>query len=686
MSLSYDSGRGDRSFLYELGRLAVRRLGVLAPRLLFGLRLSASVCLALFITYYLELQNAFWAATTAAIVCQPNLGASIQKGRFRALGSTIGALVLVSLLALFPQQRGPLFLLLALFCGLCAVAATLLRNLAAYAAALAGITSTIIFADTVADPSSAAFLAIVRVGEICIGICAACLVAMLSDMGAARRQLAALIARISATLLAGFSADIASGQDARASRDTRVSLTRELGPLNLAIDAALGEQSAIFADRTRLRRISFQLLDALTSWRNAARIDDRLGRSSTTVQAELRDALASIDVAQLQSDPAEFRRTCLTTLGRIDTIRSLGAVGAPLMNAAHDIVQSLLAAAEGVLTKGPSSIGGFRGMPRPAIVADPLPALVNGVRTAAAVLFIIWFWMATAWPSGPLAIVFTAVATLIFASFGDQARELARDYTIGVALMAGIGGVLYFGVLPAFSSFAALIGVLSVLFVGLGAMQAGSWHSVVFLAMTISSLPLLGVGNPIVYDASAYFNLALAIVSGSAVGALFFVAMPVVPPALRVQRLIALSVRDLRRLMADRWKPEQDRWTALMARRLEVLPPQATAEDTADLLALYAVGRAALRLAHADSSQYEQYLLPAALVALADGRSADAREMLLAWRRDNLDQDLPVDDQDRRRWIACQSHVAVIIDAIEHHSALLTAPLPGWRLFITAFR
>lgn len=685
MSLSYDSGRGDRSFLYELGRLAVRRLGVLAPRLLFGLRLSASVCLALFITYYLELQNAFWAATTAAIVCQPNLGASIQKGRFRALGSTIGALVVVSLLALFPQQRGPLFLLLALFCGLCAVAATLLRNLAAYAAALAGITSTIIFADTVADPSSAAFLAIVRVGEICIGICAACLVAMLSDMGAARRQLAALITRISATLLAGFSAEIASGQDARASRDTRVALTRELGPLNLAIDAALGEQPPIFADRTRLRRISFQLLDALTSWRNAARIDDRLG-SSTTVQAELRDALASIDVAQLQSDPAEFRRTCLTTLGRIDAIRSLDAVDAPLMNAAHDIVQGLLAAADGVLTKGASSLGGFRGMSRFAVVADPLPALVNGVRTAAAVLVIIWFWVATAWPSGPLAIVFTAVATLVFASFGDQARDLARDYTIGVALMAGIGGVLYFGVLPAFSSFAALMGVLLVLFVGLGAMQAGSWHSVVFLAMTISSLPLLGVGNPIVYDASAYFNLALAIVSGSAVGALFFVAMPVVPPALRVRRLIALSMRDLRRLMADRWKPEQDRWTALMARRLEVLPPQATAEDTADLLALYAVGRAALRLAHADSSQYEQYLLRAALVALADGRSADAREMLLVWRRDNLDQELPADDQDRRRWIACQSHVAVIIDAIEHHPALLTAPLPGWRLFITVFR
>ena len=45
------------------------------PPLLFGLRLWASVCLALYVAFWLELDNAFWAANTAAIVCQPHLGA-----------------------------------------------------------------------------------------------------------------------------------------------------------------------------------------------------------------------------------------------------------------------------------------------------------------------------------------------------------------------------------------------------------------------------------------------------------------------------------------------------------------------------------------------------------------------------------------------------------------------------------
>src|SRR5271165_2273597 len=57
------------------------------PPLLFGLRLWASVCLALYVAFWLELDNAYWAGTTAAIVCQPQLGASLRKGWFRMIGT-----------------------------------------------------------------------------------------------------------------------------------------------------------------------------------------------------------------------------------------------------------------------------------------------------------------------------------------------------------------------------------------------------------------------------------------------------------------------------------------------------------------------------------------------------------------------------------------------------------------------
>src|SRR5437899_1124107 len=64
------------STVFDAGRLS-NALRAAGPPLLFGLRLWASVCLALYVAFWLELDNAFWAGTTAAIVCQPHLGASL---------------------------------------------------------------------------------------------------------------------------------------------------------------------------------------------------------------------------------------------------------------------------------------------------------------------------------------------------------------------------------------------------------------------------------------------------------------------------------------------------------------------------------------------------------------------------------------------------------------------------------
>src|SRR6266481_4498822 len=114
------------------------------PPLLFGLRLWASVCLALYVAFWLELDNAYWAGTSAAIMCQPQLGASLRKGWYRMIGTVVGAVAIVLLTACFPQDRAPFLIGLALWGAGCALVATLLRNFAAYAAALAGYTAAII--------------------------------------------------------------------------------------------------------------------------------------------------------------------------------------------------------------------------------------------------------------------------------------------------------------------------------------------------------------------------------------------------------------------------------------------------------------------------------------------------------------------------------------------------------------
>ena len=123
-------------------------LNVAGPPLLFGLRLWASVCLAIYVAFWLQLDLPSWAGGSAAIVCQPRLGASLRKGWFRMIGTLIGAVLIVLLTACFPQDRAGFLLGLALWCAACAFVATILKNFAAYAAALAGYTAAIVASNT----------------------------------------------------------------------------------------------------------------------------------------------------------------------------------------------------------------------------------------------------------------------------------------------------------------------------------------------------------------------------------------------------------------------------------------------------------------------------------------------------------------------------------------------------------
>src|SRR5258708_14990240 len=118
-----------------------RALRSAAPALLFGLRLWASICLALYVAFWFQLDNAYWAGTSAAVVCQPQLGASLRKGWFRMVGTVVGAVAIVVLTACFPQDRAAFLLGLALWGAGCALLATMVRNFAAYAAAPAGPTA-----------------------------------------------------------------------------------------------------------------------------------------------------------------------------------------------------------------------------------------------------------------------------------------------------------------------------------------------------------------------------------------------------------------------------------------------------------------------------------------------------------------------------------------------------------------
>jgi uncharacterized membrane protein YccC len=169
---------------------------VAGPSLLFGIRLWASVCLALYVAYCLELDNPFWAGASAALVCQPQVGTSLRKGWFRVVGTLIGAVAIVLMTACLSQERALFLISLALWGAASAFLATILRNYASYAAAAAGITAGIIASDELGSAGGlngqVFTLAITRLTEISIGIISAGIVLAGTDLGGARRRLAPL--------------------------------------------------------------------------------------------------------------------------------------------------------------------------------------------------------------------------------------------------------------------------------------------------------------------------------------------------------------------------------------------------------------------------------------------------------------------------------------------------------------
>jgi len=250
------------------------------PALIFGLRLSASVCLALYIAFWLQLDGAYWAGTSAGIVCQPSLGASLRKGWFRMIGTVVGATVIVVLTACFIQSRAAFLVALALWGAGCTLVATLLRNFSSYAAALAGYTAAIIASDELGatgGPDAQAFmLAVDRASDICIGIVCAGVVLALTDFGGARRRLALQLASLSAEIIGRFAGALAaSGPERPDTQPLRRELIRQVIALDPAIDQAIGESSQLRYNSPLLQRAVDGLFGALAGWRAVANHLDR---------------------------------------------------------------------------------------------------------------------------------------------------------------------------------------------------------------------------------------------------------------------------------------------------------------------------------------------------------------------------------------------------------------------------
>ncbi len=655
------------------------------PPLLFGLRLWASVCLALYVAFWLELDNAYWAGTSAAIVCQPHLGASLRKGWFRMIGTVIGAVAIVALTACFPQDRAPFLVSLALWGAGCTLVATLLRNFAAYSAALAGYTVAIIASDQLGatgGPNGQAFmLAVFRASEICIGIVCAGIVLAGTDLGGARRRVAALLAPISAEITGRFTGTLAlAGPELPDTQPVRRELVRRVTALDPVIDEALGESSQLRYHSPVLQRAVDGLFAALAGWRTVAvhlvgiSHDEVRQQADSVLQAvpqELRSAPVQGEPARWIDDPVGLRQICEAAARRLIALPAATPSLRLLADQTAEVLAGISHALNGLalLAADPARPVPRRGGIR-LRVPDLLPSLVNAGRAFVTIGAVELFWIITEWPNGAGAITFAAVTVILLAPRADQAYAAAMSFMVGTGISAILAAIIAFAVLPNLETYAAFSLAIGLVLVPAGAGMAQPWRTMVFIPMTANFIPLLAPANQMTYDTEQFYNAALAIVAGVCAAAVSFRVMPPLSPAFRTRRLLALSLRDLRRLATGPIPRTPGDWEGRMYGRFSALPDEAQPLQRSQLLAALSVGTKIIQLRRIARRLDLGLELDTALEAVASGDSGLATARLA-----QLDEALA--SRPGAAALQARSSILAMSEALTEHAAFFNAGAPG---------
>jgi uncharacterized membrane protein YccC len=366
------------------------------------------------------------------------------------IGTLVGAVMSVVLVAWFPQDRALFLGGLALWGAACSFVATLLRNFASYAAALAGYTVAIVAGELLGATggvnADAAFLvAVIRASEVCIGIVCAGVVLAGTDLGGAPRRLASLFASLSAEIMSQFTGTLVmAGPELPDTQPVRREFIRRVIALDPIIDQSIGESSRLRYHSPVLQRAVDGLFAALAGWRAVAnhlvRLPNTARQEAAVILQSLPQELRSLpehsEPARWIADPTSLHRISDTTIQRLIAL----PVGTPslrlLADKAAEVLVGVAHALDGLalLVDEPTwPVPRSRGIVR-LHVPDWLPALVDAGRTLVVIGAVTLFWIVSVWPNGAGAITFAAIIVILFAPQADQAYVAAMFVTVGAVL------------------------------------------------------------------------------------------------------------------------------------------------------------------------------------------------------------------------------------------------------------
>lgn len=472
--------------------------------------------LALWVALKMEMDQPVTALLTVIIVMHFRSGMVITKSYYRLLGTIVGLLFSMLLVAWFAQDRFPFFIAAALWIGLCTAGSLAYRNFQSYGFVLAGYTLCVVGLPATQAPWHTFQIASTRLSEIGVGLLSATLVSELILPQRLWENIQVMVRSkfrdMSVLLGAGAPAGLNQPflkvmQDFYQLESFRSSLQFETG------DARLHSVT--------INRLNVQFMAVSTAYVMFQRLLQRLQTCGRTSEAEALQALMqplatailidgrcasdARELAIVQEAVAGCQQHFDDILSQQQRLESTSEVDWLEMNAGVELLQRLAAALSAYL----ETYGMLLARSRPRQIEtrefaadrlhmriDWLPVSIAAIRGAVTLLILAGLWIVTDWPSGILAMTMGVVTNTLFAANpapGATIRQFSLGALLGIVLMY-MSNVFW---LPAAHDYVMLCIVIS---------------PVVLLVAWLSAIPstaLVGAGLGIGYFLMAGFNQAL---------------------------------------------------------------------------------------------------------------------------------------------------------------------------------
>jgi uncharacterized membrane protein YccC len=162
----------------------------------FAIRVWLATILALFVCFWLQLEEPFTSAVTVAIVAEPTRGQALAKAAFRLAATIVGVTASFATTGLFSEARDLILAASAVWLGLCVFGAKLLDGYRAYGAVLCGYTVANIAIQQIDNPQNVFTAGVERGAAIAVGITSIAVVNALMSAPDRHSRLAAQLAAI----------------------------------------------------------------------------------------------------------------------------------------------------------------------------------------------------------------------------------------------------------------------------------------------------------------------------------------------------------------------------------------------------------------------------------------------------------------------------------------------------------